>query len=164
MPDISVTNMLLLCISFVGLGIALIAIQSNRKLSLKLSKALELINSLHRLHEVHQNKIEAIEKKQHNIQQDLQQDLQQHIAKQLAELKSTIFASQQTDMEAIKQIIDKIEAEVEDMSQQDPAAKMYAKAHSLVESGASIDEIIEACDLPKAEVEILIGFQKKARK
>jgi tetrahydromethanopterin S-methyltransferase subunit G len=114
--------------------------------------------------ETHQNKIEAIEKKQHNIQQDLQQDRQQHIAKQLAELKSTIFASQQTDMEAIKQIIDKIEAEVEDMSQQDPAAKMYAKAHSLVESGASIDEIIEACDLPKAEVEILIGFQKKARK
>jgi hypothetical protein len=75
-----------------------------------------------------------------------------------------MLASQQADVDAVKHLVDKLEAEVEDMSQQDPAAKMYAKAHSLVESGASIDEIMEACDLPKAEAEILIGFQKKARK
>jgi hypothetical protein len=160
MPDISIINLFLLFISFVALSVAIIAIQVNRKLSLKLNKALELINSLHRLHEANQSKIEAVQQKQ----EVLKQETRQQTATQLAELKSAILSSQQADVTAINHALDKLGAEVEDMLQQDPAAKMYAKAHSLVESGASIDEIMEACDLPKAEVEILIGFQKKARK
>jgi hypothetical protein len=64
----------------------------------------------------------------------------------------------------IKVDVDKLMAKIDELSQQDPAAKMYAKAHSLVASGATIDEIMDACDLPQAEVEVLIGFQKKARK
>jgi len=39
--------------------------------------------------------------------------------------------------------------------------KMYARAHSLVESACTINEIYGRCDLPQAEVEVLIGFQIK---
>ncbi len=42
---------------------------------------------------------------------------------------------------------------------------MYHRATQLVAKGASIDDIIEACQLPRAEVEVLISLHSnKARR
>jgi len=164
MQEISITNMLLLAVSFVSLGIAIIAIQSNRKLSLRLNKALELINSLYKNNEAHQKKLDALERSQKDSYEQINQALALELESAVSVLTTNIMQSHMSEIEALKFDIDKLMAQIDELSQQDPAAKMYAKAHSLVASGASINEIIDACDLPKAEVEVLMGFQEKARK
>nr|WP_297347822.1 DUF2802 domain-containing protein [uncultured Glaciecola sp.] len=164
MQEISVINMILLSISFLGLGIAIIAIQSNKKLSLRLNKALDLINSLHKFNETHQTKFTALEKNQEKRHEKNKQTLTSELEDMLFTLKTSTSQAHASDIEMIKIDVDKLMAQIDELSQQDPAAKMYARAHSLVESGATISEIMDACDLPQAEVEVLIGFQKKARK
>jgi len=164
MQEISMTTLVLLCLSFLGLGIAIIAIQSNRKLSLKLNKALEFINSLHKANEAQQNKLDALEQIQKESHEQISNTLATELESKVSALTANILQSQASEIEALKFDLDKLMAQIDELSQQDPAAKMYAKAHSLVASGASINEIIDACDLPKAEVEVLMGFQKKARK
>jgi uncharacterized protein YlxW (UPF0749 family) len=164
MQEISVTNMVLLCISFFGLGLAVIAIQSSRKLSLRLNKALELINSLHRLNETHKSKLNVLEENQSKINSEQQQTFTKELQNAFMTFENGTTQKLNSEIKTLKLEVDKLMAQIEEISQQDPAAKMYSKAHSLVASGASVDEIMDACDLPKAEVEVLVGFQKKARK
>ena len=164
MQEISVINMVLLCISFVGLGIAIIAIQSNRKLSLRLNKALELINSLYKTNEAHQTKLNTFEQIQKDSYEQNKQRLSIELDSAVSTFTANITQANASEIQALKFDIDKLMAQIDELSQQDPAAKMYAKAHSLVASGASLNEIMEACDLPQAEVEVLMGFQEKARK
>jgi 16S rRNA C967 or C1407 C5-methylase (RsmB/RsmF family) len=164
MQDISITNMVLLCISFFGVGLAVIAIQSTRKLSLRLSKALELINSLHKLNETHQGKLQALEQSQSAENREHKEAFTKDFKSTFSKFEANTMQKLNSEIDSLKLEVDKLMAQIDEISQQDPAAKMYAKAHSLVASGASIEEIMDACDLPKAEVEVLIGFQKKARK
>jgi hypothetical protein len=164
MQEISVTNMVLLCISFFGLGLAVIAIQSTRKLSLRLIKSLELINSLHKLNETHEHQLKSLEQNQQKLNAEHKHEIALELKSAFAKLENDSMNKFKSEIETIKVEVDKLMAQIDELSQQDPAAKMYAKAHSLVASGASIEEIMDACDLPKAEVEVLIGFQKKARK
>jgi hypothetical protein len=164
MQEISVINMILLSISFLGLGIAIVAIQSNKKLSLRLNEALELINSLDKFNETHQIKFTARADKQDKLHEKNKQALTSELENMLFIFKTSTSQAHASDIEMIKIDIDKLMAQIDELSQQDPGAKMYARAHSLVESGATISEIMDACDLPQAEVEVLIGFQKKARK
>ena len=164
MQDISITNMVLLCISFFGLGLAVIAIQSTRKLSLRLSKALELINSLHKLNETHQGKLQALELSQSAANTEHNEAFTNDFKSAFSTFETSTMQKLNSEIDSLKLEVVKLMAQIDEISQQDPAAKMYAKAHSLVASGASIEEIMDACDLPKAEVEVLIGFQKKARK
>jgi hypothetical protein len=164
MHEFSVINMILLSISFLGLGIAIIAIQSNRKLSLRLNKALELINSLHKFNETHETRLTALVKNQDRLHEKNKKALTSELEHMLFSLKTSASQAYASDIEMIKIDIDKLMAKIDELSQQDPTAKMYARAHSLVGSGATISEIMDACDLPQAEVEVLIGFQKDARK
>lgn len=39
---------------------------------------------------------------------------------------------------------------------QDPEAKLYNRAVKLLEQGAGLDEIMDACELPRAEAELLM--------
>ena len=156
--------MVLLCISFLGLGIAVIAIQSTRKLSLRLNKALALISSLHKMNETHQSTLDELEQKQAKLNSEHKKSLAAELKNAFSSLESDTQQRLTAELDTLKMDVDKLMAQIDELSQQDPAAKMYSKAHSLVASGASIDEIMDACDLPKAEVEVLIGFQKKARR
>lgn len=45
--------------------------------------------------------------------------------------------------------------------QTDPQSKLYGHAMKMVELGASIDEIIDECDLPRAEAELLVSLHSK---
>lgn len=43
----------------------------------------------------------------------------------------------------------------------DPQSKLYGHAMKMIELGASIDEIIKECDLPRAEAELLVSLHSK---
>ncbi|GAA0789915.1 MULTISPECIES: DUF2802 domain-containing protein [Pseudomonadati] len=50
---------------------------------------------------------------------------------------------------------------IEETSQQDPQAKLYSRAVKMIALGADIDELMRECELPKAEVELLLRLHKK---
>ena len=59
--------------------------------------------------------------------------------------------------------IQRLQAKQQDLDERDPEAKMYRKAGKLVESGASVEEIMQACELPRAEAELLISLHNSGK-
>jgi small-conductance mechanosensitive channel len=49
----------------------------------------------------------------------------------------------------------------EDIVNLDPASRMYGKAAKLVSDGASVEELMEECELPRAEAELLFNMRKR---
>ncbi len=54
-----------------------------------------------------------------------------------------------------------IENELRELKLQDPSLRLYQRAADLVKQGATTDEIIEACDIPRAEAEMLVMVHKQ---
>jgi len=48
-----------------------------------------------------------------------------------------------------------------EMAMHDPDGKLYSRASKMVELGADVNELMEECDLPKAEAELLLRLQQK---
>jgi len=55
----------------------------------------------------------------------------------------------------------KEEMTTQEQQQQDPESRFYTRAVKLVELGASLEEIMRECELPRAEAELLLNFHKK---
>lgn len=51
--------------------------------------------------------------------------------------------------------IQTIQAHTQELDERDPQIKLHAKASTLLADGANIDDIMAACDLDRAEVELL---------
>jgi hypothetical protein len=56
-----------------------------------------------------------------------------------------------------------LESQTLQLQQDDPEMKRYSRANQLVKEGASIDEVMEASQLPRAEVEVLFGLQRSKK-
>ena len=50
---------------------------------------------------------------------------------------------------------------LEEASHQDPQAKLYSRALKMVNLGAGIEELMQECELPKAEAELILRLHKK---
>ena len=50
---------------------------------------------------------------------------------------------------------------LEEASQQDPQAKLYSRAVKMVGLGAGIEELMQECELPKAEAELILRLHRK---
>jgi|SRR5690554_1489695 len=50
---------------------------------------------------------------------------------------------------------------IQEVAEQDPESKFYQRAARLVQQGASLEEVMEACELPRAEAELLYNLYKK---
>jgi uncharacterized protein (UPF0335 family) len=48
----------------------------------------------------------------------------------------------------------------EELQQLDPEMRLYSRATKLVSSGASIEEIMAECELPRGEAEMLLSLHK----
>lgn len=88
--------------------------------------------------------------------------------------KVTDANNQQTEAQARSLVISKhlqrveekqqeLESQVRDLKFQDPSLKLYQRAADLVKKGASIEEIIESCDIPRAEAEMLVMVHKSQK-
>jgi hypothetical protein len=51
---------------------------------------------------------------------------------------------------------------VEELQSQDPSARLYQQAAELVKKGASVEELVEQCELPPAEAELLINLHRQS--
>lgn len=93
------------------------------------------------------------------------------VTAELEELRSGLFGvgqkvkSNQKELNALQEVIDAIAAEVNQLTEQqqkiemfDPDSKLYSRAMKMVQLGASLDEIIAECELPRAEAELLFNL------
>lgn len=55
---------------------------------------------------------------------------------------------------------DDFDNQLREQKLQDPSLRLYQRAADLVKQGASIEEIMDACDIPRAEAEMLIMVHK----
>jgi hypothetical protein len=167
---LDLTSIILLTLIIVVGVIALVAVQASKKLSVKLSKSLELIKSLHTIGETREQRLEELENslvtqkaELVSLQQSLQANPDFFKASSNGSTFSTEMGDTNAEFAALVSKVDQIEANLEELTHQDPAAKIYTKAQTMVKNGAEIEEVMEACDLPRAEVEIMVGYQEKAK-
>jgi hypothetical protein len=55
---------------------------------------------------------------------------------------------------------DDFDNQLREQKLQDPSLRLYQRAADLVKQGASIEEIMDACDIPRAEAEMLMMVHK----
>ncbi|MEZ9596469.1 DUF2802 domain-containing protein [Shewanella sp. 10N.261.52.F9] len=82
------------------------------------------------------------------------------VKRELQELRSGTIGVGRRMLELEKKLAQQ-DAKLEEGSQQDPQARLYSRAMKMVALGAGVEELIEECELPKAEAELLIRLHGK---
>lgn len=98
------------------------------------------------------------------------------VSAELEELRSGLFGLgqkvklNQKDVTELQDAIHAIASEVNQLTEQqhkiemfDPDSKLYSRAMKMVQLGASLDEIIAECELPRAEAELLFNLHVQQR-
>ncbi|RUO79797.1 DUF2802 domain-containing protein [Idiomarina tyrosinivorans] len=57
--------------------------------------------------------------------------------------------------------LDQVKQQIAEVANQDPEMRYYQKAAKLIAEGASLQEVMDACELPQAEVELLMSLNKQ---
>lgn len=57
--------------------------------------------------------------------------------------------------------INSLQQKHQDLVNQEPGSKLYSQAAKLVAAGADIESLMQECELPRAEAELLFNLHKK---
>ncbi|WP_421133923.1 DUF2802 domain-containing protein [Alteromonas sp. A079] len=99
----------------------------------------------------------------------LKEDMSVHTANVDAQVKQVTH--QQNEAQARSLVVakhvhalqtkqDDFDNQLREQKLQDPSLRLYQRAADLVKQGATIEEIMDACDIPRAEAEMLIMVHK----
>ncbi|MBA5762385.1 DUF2802 domain-containing protein [Vibrio sp. 404] len=80
--------------------------------------------------------------------------------KQLLEVRSVVIGLGQKVSEQ-EDIIQHLVGRIKDLEQADGDGRLYSRATKMVQLGADLNELIEECELPKAEAELMMSLQNK---
>jgi hypothetical protein len=80
--------------------------------------------------------------------------------KQLLEVRSVLVGLGQKASEQ-EEIIVHLTERILELENVDNDGRLYTRANKMVRLGADINELIEECELPKAEAELMLSLQKK---
>ncbi|GLO61532.1 DNA repair ATPase [Vibrio sp. MACH09] len=79
---------------------------------------------------------------------------------QLLEVRSVVVGLGQKVAEQ-QDVIQYLSERVTELEHTDKDSRMYSRASKMVQLGADVDELIEECELPKAEAELMMTLQNK---
>jgi len=85
---------------------------------------------------------------------------QQKLNKQLLEIRSVVVGLGKTIGDQ-QEVIRHLNERLKELENADTDARLYSRASKMVKLGADLDELIEECELPKAEAELMMSLQKK---
>ncbi|WP_298768962.1 DUF2802 domain-containing protein [uncultured Shewanella sp.] len=83
-----------------------------------------------------------------------------HFKRELQELRSGTIGVGRRVLE-FEKTLKKQDAKIDETHLQDPQAKLYSRAMKMVSLGADVEELIQECELPKAEAELLLRLHGK---
>lgn len=84
----------------------------------------------------------------------------QKLNKQLLEVRSVVVGLGQKVTEQ-QDIMQHLSERIRELEHADTDGRLYSRASKMVQLGADINELIEECELPKAEAELMLSLQKK---
>ena len=61
----------------------------------------------------------------------------------------------------IREQVVELAGKLQAMESSDPELKLYSRASKLIASGASLDEVMQECELPRAEAELMMSLHAK---
>ncbi|WP_075610558.1 DUF2802 domain-containing protein [Alteromonas pelagimontana] len=99
-------------------------------------------------------------KEEQQIQRNAIGDEIAHLSHQINEEQARSLV-QGKHLQQLQEQLVQLENQLREVKQQDPSMRLYSRATELVKQGASIAEIMQACDLPRAEAELLISMHRK---
>lgn len=153
MNDFLTTNILFYLCLFL-LILLLVVYLHARSIDKRLSQSIKLINDLYKLSQEQAN---AISQMADDIQ-STEQNNDVVNAEALVKKQAADFAA------TIEQRLLTLENQTLLLQQESPELKMYKRASQLAQEGASIEDVMEASQLPRAEVEVLMGLYSKKKK
>ncbi|MGF1695949.1 DUF2802 domain-containing protein [Vibrio kyushuensis] len=80
--------------------------------------------------------------------------------KQLLEVRSVVVGLGQRVSEQ-QDIIKHLNERISELEHADSDGRLYTRASKMVQLGAGLHELIEECELPKAEAELMMSLQNK---
>ena len=81
------------------------------------------------------------------------------LTKQLSELRAGAIGMSQK-LASLSGRFDDLLDKQSEMEMNDADGRLYSRANKMVELGADLYELMEECDLPKAEAELLLSIKK----
>lgn len=90
-----------------------------------------------------------------NLDKELQKS-----SKQLLEVRSVVVGLGQKVTEQ-QDLIKHLNERIVELEHADTDGRLYTRATKMVQLGAGINELIEECELPKAEAELMMSLQNK---
>lgn len=91
---------------------------------------------------------------------ELLRDDVKNLENQIAEMQTRSMV-QGKHMRELADQCDQFENQLWEVKLQDPSMRLYTRAAELVKSGASVEEVMQACDLPRAEAELLMSMHSQ---
>jgi len=96
-------------------------------------------------------------------QRQVVRSMEKEVAKannQLLEVRSVVVGLGQKVAEQ-QDVIQHLSERVNELEHADADSRMYSRASKMVQLGAGLEELIEECELPKAEAELMMTLQNK---
>lgn len=88
------------------------------------------------------------------------QDEQKRLSKQFVEFRTASISMGQKVAD-ISQLSQHFDERLNELENTDADSRVYSRANKLVQLGAGINELMEECELPKAEAELMMSLQAK---
>ncbi|EKF9790909.1 flagellar transcriptional regulator FlrD [Vibrio cholerae] len=111
--------------------------------------------ALWRLNRGQHRQSETLRQQIRNLDRELQKS-----NKQLLEVRSVMVGLGQKVSEQ-QDIIRHLNERLLELENTDADARLYTRASKMVQLGADINELIQECELPKAEAELMMSLQNK---
>ena len=65
-------------------------------------------------------------------------------------------------LEGMKAQLEDVTVQQESLANAEPESRLYSKASKMAAMGASVEELMRDCELPKAEAELLLSLHQKS--
>ena len=122
--------------------------QYAKTVNTRLGQSIKLINDLYQLLKKQEEQLKAFAQNNSANTEQLSSSIQDEVS----EIRHQLALNSQE--------LRQLENQTQQLQHQDPGIRMYTKANELVAAGASLEDIMEACELPRAEAEVLIGLHR----
>jgi hypothetical protein len=122
----------------------------------QLRSSIKLINDLYQVSQSQQTQIKTLERA--SVTKPPTMPTSDDASK-----SDSIVIALQARLDTLERQYSILENRTELLQREDPELKMYNKASELVKAGASIEDVLEASQLPRAEVEVLMSLHKSRK-
>lgn len=150
--NLTLTVASLACLlSFICLAVLPLKLKANNKKMSEMDQLSQAVES-----------IKSTQKQHYELLNELKM-VTQGISRKLTALESKEppDMAHGSELRDLREQVQVLESKLHNLEAQDPTSRLYTKANKLVASGASVEEIMQECELPRAEAELVMSLHAR---